>query len=230
MPAKILYKPVSFLWNRVVLASVRRILGSENLSPYQAFLLSGGGKTLYENFNFSSSADPILVLGGFQGSSAQSWQFKTQRLVHVVEPLRRYIVAIEALSNSRLILHPFAVGAINERRSIALDSDASGQFAISDRVVEVDFKDVAEFLGDIGENFCLLECNIEGGEYEVFERLIQANALKKFEYIQVQFHKVGEDFELRRAQIRKCLSSTHDLEFSFDWVWERWVKKSNQVH
>jgi len=73
----------------------------------------------------------------------------------------------------------------------------------------------------------LLEMNIEGGEYEVLNRLISTRDLTKVSTILVQFHNYGLISELERSKLRNLMNETHENIFTFDWVWERWDRRKN---
>lgn len=66
----------------------------------------------------------------------------------------------------------------------------------------------------------LMKINIEGGEYELLEEIISQNYQNKIRNILIQFHNLSEDPIKRREKIIKKLSETHQIKFSYDFVWE----------
>lgn len=74
------------------------------------------------------------------------------------------------------------------------------------------------------KNINLLKINIEGGEYDLLEHIIQHNLQEKIENIQVQFHKNIDDSECRRKNIQQLLKKTHVLTYNYDFIWENWQR------
>jgi hypothetical protein len=68
--------------------------------------------------------------------------------------------------------------------------------------------------------------NIEGGEYQCLERLIETRDIERIKILLIQFHRYGLKNEISKAQIRMDLDKTHVCRFEFPWVWERWDRKS----
>jgi hypothetical protein len=60
-------------------------------------------------------------------------------------------------------------------------------------------------------------------KYQI-EDLFVNNTLDKFEDIQIQFHRIAGYKELV-DKTRKMLSTTHDLIWCFDMIWECWRRK-----
>jgi hypothetical protein len=70
----------------------------------------------------------------------------------------------------------------------------------------------------------LLKINIEGGEYELLEHIIEKTLQNKIRNIQVQFHTWIENCEDRRKNIQDILRKTHKLTYNYDFVWENWER------
>ena len=71
----------------------------------------------------------------------------------------------------------------------------------------------------------LMKINIEGGEYELLEHLIETGEILKIHKFQVQFHDFVHNAQLRRAKIIKNLKKTHEQKWNFHFVWEEWTLK-----
>ncbi len=72
----------------------------------------------------------------------------------------------------------------------------------------------------------LMKVNIEGGEYDVLERLIQTQRIKNVRSVLVQFHKFPCGYETRYQEVILELSKTHTLAWDYKMVWALWVKNS----
>ena len=77
-------------------------------------------------------------------------------------------------------------------------------------------------------NIDLFHINIEGGEYELIRRMIETNMIIHINSLQVQFHEwypSQKESRVLRNQIHDELNKTHKLDYSYDFVWEKWSKK-----
>lgn len=74
-------------------------------------------------------------------------------------------------------------------------------------------------------NVDLIKINIEGGEYELLERLIDTGYIRIFRDVQVQFHQLAKDSERRMACIHDGLKQTHFPTYEYRFVWENWSRR-----
>jgi hypothetical protein len=75
------------------------------------------------------------------------------------------------------------------------------------------------------KNIDLIKINIEGGEYDLLDFILENNLQTQINNFQIQFHKMFDDCEIRRNNIREKLSETHTLTYDYTFVWENWEKK-----
>lgn len=133
--------------------------------------------------------------------------------------------------NTNVIVECCGLG--NSRRSdkIILSDDASsthiGDSGLSDTIF---IEDVAKELTYEKTNkktkkVDLLKLNVEGAEYEILQRILQAKIATKFNSIMVQFHDFVPNCEELYAKIADKLSETHVLKWRYDFVWEKWEIK-----
>ena len=54
-----------------------------------------------------------------------------------------------------------------------------------------------------------MKINIEGCEFEVLERMLEAKMLSSVKNFQIQFHDIAPDSRARMEKIQKTLSETH---------------------
>lgn len=73
----------------------------------------------------------------------------------------------------------------------------------------------------IETEIALCKINIEGGEYELMDHILESGLQSNVHNFQIQFHKVGE-FEKRYKDIARNLSQTHKLSWRHPFVWENW--------
>ena len=66
---------------------------------------------------------------------------------------------------------------------------------------EIEIVDMQDWINRREINkIALIKINIEGGEYELLDRLIETNLIEKIEDIQVQFHEMGTDSSIKNGK------------------------------
>ncbi|MEM7512644.1 MAG: FkbM family methyltransferase, partial [Bacteroidota bacterium] len=94
-----------------------------------------------------------------------------------------------------------------------------------EKVEEVRLIAFPEAINELGSNHIdLIKINIEGGEFELLEAIIDAGWVDKIDNIQVQFHDFVPNARERMMEIQKKLSFTHELTYQYDFVWENWKR------
>jgi len=74
----------------------------------------------------------------------------------------------------------------------------------------------------------LLKMNIEGGEYELLEFLLDKNEQGRFANIQIQFHDLFPGAKDRMTAIQKRLGKTHTLTFHYEFMMENWQRNASE--
>jgi len=70
----------------------------------------------------------------------------------------------------------------------------------------------------------VLKINIEGGEYDLIDRLDQAGWLPRIRIVLVQFHEWHPKAYRRRRTNRRALQRHHREVWGYPWVWEQWQR------
>lgn len=172
--------------------------------------------------------DVVLDLGGYRGDWADRIDRRSSPTIHVFEPVPDFCRAIEQRFAGRANVHVHCCGLADKDQTLelSLEEDASGAWNDSAQSVEGRLKDVADFFTETGiEEVALCKINIEGGEFDLLDRLIETGLVNRIQNIQVQFHTFVPDAESRMRSIQARLSHTHDTTFSYPFVWENWRRR-----
>lgn len=171
----------------------------------------------------------VFDLGGYEGQWASDIFSMYLCKVYVFEPIKKFADDIKKrfFKNSNIKVFNIGLGGATRDEKINLADNGSSIFGSSDSREEIHIEDIFEFIskGDV-KKIDLIKLNIEGSEYEVLERLIESGLVKNITDIQVQFHRVAPDSEIRMIAIQKSLSKTHKLTYQYKFVWENWRIKS----
>lgn len=92
--------------------------------------------------------------------------------------------------------------------------------------VAVDVRDIVAVLDELGHaEIDIIKLNIEGAEFEVLERLIEAGRLEQIRVYTIQFHEWHPGAHRRRRRIHRALARTHRKVWDYPFVWEQWVRR-----
>jgi len=168
----------------------------------------------------------VLDLGGYEGQWASDIFSMYGCRIVVFEPVKEFAEAIQKRfgRNPRIRVLPFGLGGRTRMERIRLCKDGSSIFKTSDTTQEIKLLDVSEWLHDQDITAVdLMKVNIEGGEYELLDRLIETGRIGAIRNLQVQFHNVAPDSAMRMEQLRQQVSRTHRPTYQYRFVWENWV-------
>ncbi|MBD3201958.1 MAG: FkbM family methyltransferase [Candidatus Lokiarchaeota archaeon] len=181
-------------------------------------------KNLRYKYNLNENSI-VFDLGGYRGQWTSDIFSMYCCSIYIFEPVQEYAQIIKERfeRNKKVKNFGFGIGGKNEKIPIILDDDGSSYYKTKGKTEEVPLRDIMEIISENNiEKIDLIKINIEGGEYEVLSRLIQADYIKNIKNIQVQFHDLIEDAQKKRKNIQNKLSETHNLTYNYPWVWENW--------
>ncbi len=121
----------------------------------------------------------------------------------------------------------FGLAGKDDQMQISMLDNASSVFLQSADSETVQLKSIVDFIQENTiQSVDLIKINIEGGEYELLEALIENNLIPVFKNIQVQFHDfLLDDGKERMISIQENLSKTHQITYQYEFVWENWQLK-----
>ncbi len=205
------YRPAFYRWMRAV---------NEN------------DQLLYEADLQSNSI--VLDVGAYTGEWAEVINDKYSAQIVAFEPDPRNFRQLEKrfADSDRQKCFSYGLSGSNERLPISLEYLGSSVFNTIEGEKGVDWEDAQ--LRDISEVWAelsldrvdLMKINIEGGEFPLLERMIETNLLHKVGCFLIQFHEWHPGAYSRRRAIRKTLAQTHELNWDYHFIWEKWTRKS----
>jgi len=184
-----------------------------------------GDETLRSDYQLNED-DIVFDVGGYRGDWAHEIHTKFGSTVHVFEPISRYCQCIAArFANVKNVhAHQFGLSAAEGSFSLGILDDSTSQFKTSVESEICQLKSISSFMVENQiDKVALLKLNIEGGEYELLEHLLETRAIQRFENIQVQFHWFVPNARRRMAAIQEQLAKTHATTYQYPFVWENWT-------
>lgn len=169
----------------------------------------------------------VIDLGGYRGQWASDLFSRYGCKIEVFEPVSEFADSIRKrfAKNGNIRVYQYGLGGASRTETISLSADGSSLFGESPERAEIRIVDVADWFAEERiASVTLLKINIEGGEYELLERLIETGLIKNIENIQVQFHEVQSNSAARMKLIQQRLAETHTPTYQYRFVWENWKR------
>jgi FkbM family methyltransferase len=198
--------------------------------PYGDFYKNGGAELLYDVPVTTGSL--VIDAGGFEGEWTIKMIARYGCRSEIFEPFPIYSDYCKNFfaQNKLVRVHSSALGGVFRTTKFTFAANGTSEF-ISTAMTN-SFKaqviDISNFFDELGkEPVACLKLNIEGGEYEVLERLLETNQITRCQSLLIQFHVQPDGWELRLKDIQHRLQSTHKQEWSYPMVWEKWTRRNN---
>lgn len=200
--------------------------------PIDKWFADEGDKTLRLFYDSLTPDSIVFDIGGFEGQWASDIYSKYLSKIFIFEPYMPFYSNIKNrfIKNDSINVFPFGLGSKDVVTSIFPAHDGTSIYKqSSERSEIIEVKDIVAFIkSEEISTIDLMKINIEGGEYELLERLIESGFIGRVTNIQVQFHDdYVENAGDKMNQIHNKLCETHELSWQYVFVWENWVLKNN---
>lgn len=203
-----------------------RFYQSEREKNAQSWFRNNGNMTYRLNYELNAYS-LVFDLGGYEGQWASDIFAKYCCTVHVFEPVLEFADNIEKrfAQNPKIIIHRVGLAHSDQTVQIHFDHNQSSMYTSGTDVREAKLISAKKFIDTEGiEQIDLMKINIEGGEYDLLDHLIDTGLVKQIVNIQVQFHDHVSDAERRMGKIQAALQKTHTLTYQYPFVWENWKR------
>jgi FkbM family methyltransferase len=202
---------------------------SDNSEALALWTIDQGDKTLRLNYDIHENSI-VFDLGGYQGQWASDIFAMYCCSIHVFEPVEQFAEEIKQrfINNKKIKVHSFGLASEQGKIEITLDENSSSSFRLGDKSTQGNLKNFSNFLDENSiSKVDLIKINIEGGEYDLLEHLLENGIITVFRNIQVQFHNFVPNCEQRMQNICNQLRETHFPTYQYRYVWENWQIKDD---
>ena len=206
--------------------------------PIGEFYRAGGNNLLYVDLPLTQE-DLVIDAGGYRGEWTAGMLTRYGCRSELFEPVPAFAAHCRALyqHNDRVRVHQAALGGSNRTTQFSLADNGTSEFrgaavsegfqaevqAVSNLLSTLDAEQrIQPGPGAVG----VLKLNIEGGEYEVLESLLETGDIVRMRCLLIQFHRQPEGWESRYQRIVADLRHTHDHVWTYPMVWEKWLLRS----
>jgi FkbM family methyltransferase len=209
----------------------KRVFSPNDLIQYQRvqpWFAVKGDETLRLDYDLNYNSI-VFDVGGYKGVFAAEILCKYNSTIYVFEPIKEFysIINSKFINNEKVKRFNFGLAGKYQEMQISLSDNSSSIYLKAENCETIQLKSIVEFIQSNNiTQIDLIKINIEGGEYELLESLIENNYLKYFKNIQVQFHDfIIDNAKERMNKIQNELAKTHELTYQFEFVWENWKLK-----
>jgi FkbM family methyltransferase len=191
-----------------------------------------GDRTLRLDYELHENS-VVFDLGGYEGQWAADIYCKYSCHIFVFEPSLTFFNSIKSrfLKNDKVKIFQFGLAAKDSQEKLFLQQDGSSMFsragAGEGKFEIISLQDICKFASEYEiDAIHLMKVNIEGGEYDLLERIISSGLIHKIDNIQIQFHEFVDNAERRMKSIQDELSKTHEPTYQYNFVWENWKNRT----
>jgi FkbM family methyltransferase len=184
----------------------------------------------YEYDGVLNENSTVLDLGGYHGEFSNIIFNKYKSKIQIYEPIKNHFDFICDFFKGNSSIKVFNVAVSDKTGVCYLSNKGTASSVVSigetDGCEIVKSRDILEIISEIGNSkIDLIKINIEGGEYDLLDRVISGDKIKQFSNIQVQYHNFFPDSNDRRDSINNKLKETHFNTFCYPFIWENWRLK-----
>ena len=217
------------LIKKVVNHIKRRISPSQHQLMVEKWWADGGDYALRFHYDLDENS-MVLDLGGYEGQWASDLFGRYRCSIFIFEPVTSFANRISKRfnKNDKIQVLPYGLGSNSRFDKIRISADASSIFGKSGRLEKIEIVDVKDWLEKNltdNQHIDLMKINIEGGEYELLDRLIETQLINFVENVQVQFHQISPNSLSHMQRIQADLMKTHKPTYQYKFVWENWTRK-----
>jgi len=220
-------KSIKGLEKRLINFYKLRIRKNPLIVSHHQWIKDNGDITLGADYPLTKDS-VVFEVGGYKGKWSQRIVELYDPWIYIFEPVREYYEenVKRFKSNPKIFTYNFGLADKNVVEKIAISEDSSSIYKKGKYAQDIQLRDIADFFKDKSvSRIDLIDINIEGGEYPLLQRMIDAGIVEKCQNIKVQFHDFVENAEQKREEILKAFKKTHCLTYSYPFVWESWQKK-----
>lgn len=177
-----------------------------------------------------TEASHVVEVGGYLGD----WSSRIVDLyncnIQIFEPVPEYFEFLKEkfLGMENVKIYNFGLSASNKAMLFGKNGPATGRSS-SGEAIQVNLRSVHEISNILPRVIDLIAINIEGGEYELIPELFKSKLINRCNSLFIQFHLLDYDSKNQHKNCRNLLLRTHEMAWSYDFVWEAWHRQKARI-
>jgi FkbM family methyltransferase len=190
-----------------------------------------GGKALLYDLPVTTGS-LVIDAGGYEGEWSAEMIARYGCRSQIFEPVPSFFEHCQTyFKNNNLVqVYKAALGGSDRKTTFNLLDNGTSEYRgdSTAQQFKANVIDVARIFTDASIRIGCLKLNIEGGEYEVLERMFETNNIFLCDSLLIQFHRQPVGYEARYKKIIGTLHKTHNQSWCYEMFWEKWVRKVDQ--
>lgn len=186
-----------------------------------------GDNTLRVNYELDQSSI-VFDLGGNIGEWSEKIYEKYKCNIWIFEPVPDFsdLIKQKFRDNPKITINEFGLADYTGTAPLYVNGVASSLYRATGTNIMINLMEAGRFIEQHNiTNIDLIKINIEGGEYDLLDHLLDTGYIKIIKNIQVQFHQDFPNAESRMISIQERLAATHYLTYQYWFVFENWEKR-----
>jgi FkbM family methyltransferase len=197
---------------------------------YRRWVMDKGDETLILNYPLNENSQ-VIELGGYKGSWSKKILSKFNCKLLIIEPIKEYydimiseINEFTKKNSEKIYTENSGISIEKKEIQLNIDGDATSAYINSQHTVTIFCNTLQHYLEKYDINkIDLIQVNIEGEEYPLMEEWIKTEIIKKIKFIQIQYHRIGVNYEERHHKIQEKLKEMgFVLRYEYPFIWESW--------
>ena len=210
---------------QIIYLSEEQTLRSQREKRVLLWYRNKGDETHRLNYEMLNEKSIVFDLGGYKGQWASDIFAKYCSNINVFEPVSTYTETIRQrfAKNPKIRVYPFGLSMRNGSQRISIDENSSSLFKESAHTENIELVCFDEFVRTNKiSKIDLIKINIEGGEYDLLDHILDTGQIRRITNLQIQFHDFVPNAKQRMLNIQKRLALTHKTTYQYEFVWENW--------
>ena len=200
------------------------------MTPNEKWNADRGDDTLIIDYPLDENSQ-VIEMGGYHGLWTKRISQKFNCNILTVEPIPEFYNKMinefdYYLKNNRekIKTENFGISTEEKELTFSVNGDSTSAHLSSSNQITTTCHTLEHYLQKHNiEKVDLLQVNIEGEEYPLLEEWTKSGIINKVKYLQVQYHKYGENYEVRHNNIQESLKNLgFKLRYEYPFVWEAW--------
>ena len=198
-----------------------------NQTDFNRWRADKGDYTVRLNYPLNENS-VVVDAGGFMGEWADEIHRRYKSAVYIFEPVDEFYNSMVQKfdGNEKIKVFKFGLSNRNETLEIYHSKDGSSVYGGGKGTETIQLRDFREVYKELNlSHVDLLKINIEGGEFDLMDGIIESDLQKSIDNFQIQYHRFIKGCVERRDKIRSVLGCTHRETYNYEFIWENWKLK-----
>lgn len=178
--------------------------------------------------NYPLDSNSIVVdVGWYIGVFSDKILSKYDCNLYIFEPVKQYYELLQEKYKSKPKVHIFPFWLWDKYANLSINLNWERSSVYTDKQISEDIiiRPFHEVVAEENiDKIDLISMNIEWGEYELIDNIVDHNIINNIGFLQIQFHDFIENAVEKRENAIQKIEKTHKVHYSYPFVRESFSK------